>query len=143
MGEIEITIEREIKAPPAKIYNSLTDPQILSSWFTTNARGDLRVGGRYSNDDKDRGSYLDLRPFEKVRFTWDNPEHCPGTEVDIDIVSLSYDITMVRLAHSKLETEEGADEMKEGWSWALDSLKSFLEKRKPITFEQWKKRKSK
>lgn len=142
MEELELIVEKEIKSTPASIYNSLTDPLILAKWFTTNAKGDLSIGGRYSNDDGDRGEYLELKPFEKIRFTWDNPDHCPGTEVLIEIISLTYDITRVRITHSRIETEEGIEEMREDWSWTLDNLKDFLQTGVPITFEKWKRQRS-
>lgn len=139
MGDLELTVEKEISSTPANIYNALTDPQILSRWFTTNAKGDLSIGGRYSNDDADEGEYLELRPFEKIRYTWENPGHYPGTEVSIEIISLTYDITRVRVTHFKLESEEAIEEMRGGWTWALDNLKQFLETGIPITYDKWKR----
>lgn len=135
----ELTVEKEINSTPANIYNSLTDPLILSKWFTTNAKGDLSIGGRYSNDDGDEGEYLELKPFEKIRFTWENPKHSPGTEVTIEIISLTYDVTRVRINHLKLESEEQVESMRESWTWTLDNLKSFLETGMPMTFEKWKR----
>ena len=143
MGDLELIVEKEIKSTPANIYNSLTDPLILSKWFTTNAKGDLSIGGRYSNDNGDEGEYLELKPFEKIRFTWENPEHSPGTEVNIEIISLTYDISKIRITHSKLESEEAIDSMKEGWKWTLDNLKQFLETGVPIPFDKWKRQRRK
>jgi hypothetical protein len=40
----------------------------------------------------------------------------------------------------KLASQDDREEMREGWSWALDSLKSFLETGKPVTFEEWKRK---
>ena len=139
MEELELIVEKEINSTPASIYNSLTDPLILSKWFTTNAKGDLSIGGRYSNDDGDEGEYMDLKPFEKIRMTWENPTNNPGTEVSIEIISLTYDITKVRITHTKLESDESIEKMKQGWSWTLDNLKQYLEMGVPITFDKWKR----
>ena len=143
MEDLELIVEKEIKSTPANIYNSLTDPLILSKWFTTNAKGDLSIGGRYSNDNGDEGEYLELKPFEKIRFTWENPDYSPGTEVNIEIISLTYDISKIRITHSKLESEEAIDNMKDGWKWTLDNLKQFLETGVPIPFDKWKRQRRK
>ena len=139
MEELELIVEKEINSTPANIYNSLTDPLILIKWYTTNAKGDLSIGGRYSNDDGDEGEYLELKPFEKIRMTWENPDNCPATEASIEIISLTYDVTKVRVTHTKLESDEDIEKMKERWSWMLDNLKQFLEIGVPITFDKWKR----
>ena len=139
MEELELIVEKEINSTPANIYNSLTDPLILIKWYTTNAKGDLSIGGRYSNDDGDEGEYLELKPFEKIRMTWENPDNCPATEASIEIISLTYDVTKVRVTHTKLESDEDIEKMKERWSWVLDNLKQFLEIGVPITFDKWKR----
>ena len=145
MEFLDLTIEKEINSTPANIYNSLTDPLILSKWLTTNAKGDLSIGGRFSNDDDDQGEYLELKPFEKIRFTLENSKYIPGvdiTEVSIEIISLTYDVTRVRINQSKLESEEQVEIMTERWNWTLDNLKSFLESGVAVSFEKWKRMRS-
>ena len=45
--------------------------------------------------------------------------------------------TKVALRHMKLPDAEGAADMKEGWSWALDSLRAYLETGEPVKWEDW------
>jgi uncharacterized protein YndB with AHSA1/START domain len=71
--------------------------------------------------------------------TWENPTNSPGTEVSIEIISLTYDITKVRITHTKLESDDSIEKMKDGWSWTLDNLKQYLEIGVPITFDKWKR----
>ncbi len=136
------TGQRTVAAPAEAVYAALTEPGQLSRWFTREAEADLRVGGRYRNADGDRGEFLVLDPPHRLRFTWENPEHCPGTVVQADIVSKGPSKTTVRLEHAKLPDREGFEEMKEGWSWALDSLKSFLETGEGVDFEEWRARRT-
>ncbi len=99
----------------------------------------MKTGGKYSNDDGDQGEFIELKPYERVRFTWDNKEHCPGTEVKIEFISISEDKTKIILIHSNLESEFHLNDMGKGWRWALENIKSYLETGKTITFDEWEK----
>lgn len=131
-----LRLTREIAAAPQRVYEALTAPAELSRWFTTRAEADLRVGGAYSNGDGDRGVFLVLEPPDRLEFTWDNPDHCPGTRVEIRL-HRGDGGTLVELIHRSLRSEQDAEEMRGGWSWALDSLRSYLETGRPISHETW------
>ncbi|MBC8145765.1 MAG: SRPBCC domain-containing protein, partial [bacterium] len=53
--EYEVAVERSISVSAERAYTAWVDPAQISTWFTTNAVQDVRVGGRYSNDDNDSG----------------------------------------------------------------------------------------
>lgn len=137
-----LTLTKTVRTTPERAYRALTDPKDLSTWFTKDARVDLRVGGRYSNADHDTGEYLELDPPNRLKFTWDNAEHCPGTVVEITVTPLDTEHVEILLSHTRLASEAHVDDMKLGWSWALDSAASFLETGKPISFEKWQESKS-
>jgi hypothetical protein len=59
-------------------------------------------------------------------------EHCPGTQVDFDISEGGDKRAIVRMDHSRIQTKEGYEDLYKGWTWALDSPKSYLETGKPI-----------
>lgn len=134
------TVQRTIAAPAERVYAALTDPALLSRWFTQEAEADLRVGGRYRNADGDRGEFRVLDPPRRLTFTWENPDHSPGTVVKVDIDAKGPAKATVRLEHRKLADRTAFQDMKEGWSWALDSLKSFLEDGAAIAFDVWRAR---
>ena len=77
MNTSNLKLQKAIKARISDVYNVFADASQLSKWFTTNARADLRVGGKYSNDDTDEGTYLEIVKNRKLRFTWDNKGYCP------------------------------------------------------------------
>ncbi len=133
---LTLILTKEITATPERVFNAFTKPELLSKWFTTNAKVDLRVGGEYSNDDKDKGVFLESDPPHLLRFTWDNADHCPGTEVRIEISSDA----AVTLTHSKLASEEHVKGMRSGWSWALDNVKLYLEDGRTEGYEEWLRR---
>jgi uncharacterized protein YndB with AHSA1/START domain len=132
-GKYDVSVQRTIATTMKQAFAAWTDPEMLARWFTTKAKVDLSVGGRYSNAAGDRGEFLAVDPPRRVRFTWENDEHCPGTIVEITLTSKGRGRTAVCVTHSKLETQADREEMKQGWSWAMDSLRSFLETGRPIT----------
>jgi uncharacterized protein YndB with AHSA1/START domain len=141
-GGFDVSVQRTIGAPVAEAWESFTNEKLLSTWFTTKARVDLKVGGRYSNADGDQGEFRRIDPQKLLRFTWDNAGHCPGTMVEVTFDPKGKGKSVVRLTHSKLDSARAREEMKEGWAWAMDNLKRFLEKAEVQTFEAWRKQRA-
>lgn len=135
---MELKLTRKIKLPSSEVFKAYSNAALLSQWFTTNAKVDFKVGGRFSNDDRDEGEYLEIIPDNLIKFTWENKDHCPGTIVEVKLNPLSENETEVTITHSEIKTEPEVLDMKEGWSWSLDCVKLFLEEGKKINFEEWK-----
>ena len=117
--------EVTIPASPSRVFRSLTSPSELNTRFTEGAKVDLRVGGRYSDLDHDKGKFLEIVPNERLRFTWDNPEHSPGSIVEVLLKRLGGK-TVVTLIHSGFRQKAEFDDYasrKSGWNWALTNLK--------------------
>jgi len=133
-GKFAVSVTRSIKTTNEKAWDALVDPALLSIWFTKNAESDLRVGGSYSNADGDRGKFLAIEPYRRLKFTWENPDHCPGTIVEFAFSEISPDRVRVVLEHQRIEDQTGYEKMKADWSQAMGSLKSFLETGKPVSF---------
>ena len=131
-GTFTVSLQRTIRATPERAFDALTKPEELSRWFTRSAQADLRVGGSYTNADVDQGEFVILDRPQHLRFTWNNPEHCPNTLVDVVFTEKPDGRVTVRLEHLKITTQAGYEDMKEGWTWAMDSLKSYLETGKPV-----------
>lgn len=80
-----VTIVRRIKAPPAKVYAALTDPEQMVLWWgpdagpTLSAEADVRPGRpserRLPLAERRRaqstGVYREVVPDEKLVFTWE------------------------------------------------------------------------
>ncbi|HEU4333309.1 MAG TPA: hypothetical protein VFT32_02325, partial [Candidatus Eisenbacteria bacterium] len=47
--------------------------------------------------------------------------------------------TQVRVTHERLASRKDAAKMKEAWSWALDSLRSYVQTGAPIAVEAWER----
>jgi uncharacterized protein YndB with AHSA1/START domain len=132
-------IKQTIHVPSEKVYDAWQNAGDLSKWFTTNAVQDFTIGGKYSNDDGDSGTFLEITPNKLIRFTWENKNHCPGTEVTVSFIEPEPGTTEITIAHTKLENDEHVSGMNKGWSWAVYSLKSYLETGKSVSYEAWEK----
>lgn len=134
-----MTVTRTIATGIKRAYAAWADPALLSRWFTTTARRDFQVGGRYENSDGDSGEFLKIVPNRLIRFTWENKQPQPESRVNVEFSQQGENCTAVRLTHEKLKTKKDADKLKQGWSWAMDSLKSFLETGIAISYSDWLK----
>ena len=133
----EISVTRRVTAAASRAFDALTRPGDLSQWFTRGARANLEVGGAYSNRDGDRGRFLALVRPKRIRMSWENELHVPGTIVEFTIAPMAGGKVQVAVTHSRLASRKDAETMKEAWAWALDSLRSYLETGKPIAVEAW------
>lgn len=133
----DVSIRRTIGCPVSRVWEAFTVPADLNRWFSTGMRVKFEVGGRYSNRDGDRGQFLRIEHHEMIRLSWDNPEHCPGSQVDVNFSAVTPRRATIYLTHSRLPSAAGREEMKEGWSWALDNLKGYIETGTTVTFEEW------
>ncbi|HEY7727672.1 MAG TPA: SRPBCC domain-containing protein [Candidatus Eisenbacteria bacterium] len=138
-GKYEISVSRVIGAPARRVFDCFIKPSDLSCWFTRGAAVNARVGGRYRNRDGDRGVFLAVRPPRLLRFTWENPRHAPDTVVEVAISSKGPRKVSAALTHGKLKSRRDAAKMKEAWSWAMDSLRSYVETGEPIDVADWER----
>jgi uncharacterized protein YndB with AHSA1/START domain len=118
-------------------FDAFSDPAHVSRWFTTRHEAQVVPGGRYRNADGDQGRFLEVSRPSLLSFTWENAAHCPGTRVNVRFAAAAPGKTRVHLSHAGLRTGKDVEDMKGGWSWALDSFKSYVETGEPITHEAW------
>ena len=133
-----VEVEQAVGAPPLRVYEAWLDSSDWDKWFTHDSKIDAQVGGKYINGDGDTGEYTALVPGELIRFTWDNPSACPGSDVEIELQRAESGVTLVKLTHRNLPTPEtGRGEMIDGWGWALSNLAAYLEGRPTQDHDAW------
>lgn len=133
----EVNVSRTIPLPRARAFRAFTDATSVSTWFTTKATQDVRVGGAYRNADGDRGTYLAITPPRRLRFTWDNPEHAPGSVVEVTFTPKDRGRTTVRVTHGRLADRRAVEGMRVGWTWALASLATFAATGRGLPYATW------
>ncbi len=135
-----VTLVRRIKAPPARIWAAITQPELMMQWWGPDAGptlcvvADVRPGGRFSvvfrllngEEHNPAGVYQEVVPEKKLVFTWD----LPGTTEPVSLVTFRLEPfeggTILTLTHDHLPDEETRTSHEQGWSGLLDKLPVFL-----------------
>lgn len=135
-----LTLVRRIKAPPAKVWAAITQPDLMLQWWgpdagpTLSVVADVRPGGRFSvvfrllNGDEHNptGVYREVVPEKKLVFTWDLPG-APEPESLVTFRLEPFDGgTELTLTHERLPDEAGRASHEYGWNGLLDKLPVFL-----------------
>jgi uncharacterized protein YndB with AHSA1/START domain len=139
--QAQVSISRNYRVTPEKVWRAWTDPQALSQWFgpgptpsVTVAEIDLCVGGRYriafdtpdGNHHEVAGVYQEVVPNRRLVFTWafkSTPERV--SRVSIDLAPLA-DGTELRFVHDRFFDRQARDNHARGWPLFFDSLGAFL-----------------
>lgn len=145
--EEKIKAQTFIKAPPEKVYQTITSTEGWDAFFTNGFQIDLRPGGKLFFRWKDwgpnfytvevEGEVIECRPPELFKFKWGTK--MPST-VEFDLKA-QFGGTVVRLSECGYpDSSEGLKNMLEcasGWGEALTLLKFYLEHR--VIYTQPKK----
>ena len=71
---MEITRELVLPAPPAEVWDALTDPDRLAEWFANDVELDLRTGGqgvfRWDNGEIRTAVVEEVDPPRRFGFRW-------------------------------------------------------------------------
>lgn len=137
-----IRIEIEIEASPEAVFDALTDPKELETWWgspetyrTQNWKNELRVGGERSctciwTDGQEtgvRGEYRVLDRPNCIEFTWETKrDNYARTLVRIEIRRLTKGALLV-LQHSGFGSDSSACQRHgEGWKRVFGWLEAYL-----------------
>jgi len=141
-------IEQEIliDAPPAEVWQLITDPGHIGRWFSDAADIDLRPGGtgtltftqRATNAPATTGIQVkSVTPPRLFSFRWDHPADAPAREGNSLLVEISLtaesDSTRVRVVESGFTSLERPEQQKakcaevhaRGWDIHLASLQNY------------------
>jgi uncharacterized protein YndB with AHSA1/START domain len=141
--EFTLELRRVLHAPPRKVFDALTRPELMRRWMCPEnfavvlAEGDARPGGRFRISMRSpegdvftaAGSYLEVRASERLVFTWtwEAGHDIDGleTRVQIDLVPEEGQ-TLLVMAHSGLPSEEERNGHERGWTGALGHLEQLI-----------------
>lgn len=134
-----LVISRTLKAPPARVYEAWTDPQLARRFLCPNditvgdATFDVRAGGRYRiamiNPDGEtyvaHGTYREVVPERKLVMTWEWEEDDPR-RVHQSLLTVEFaphaDGTELTLTHENLANLESRERHGEGWNAILEKM---------------------
>jgi uncharacterized protein YndB with AHSA1/START domain len=137
-----LRIERTFNAPVAEVFEAWTSAEVLRRWWhaehdweTPRAEVDLRVGGairitmRNPRDGAEYtggGEFTEIRPHERLAFTWSWDDRAASGSQRIEIDFLDHgETTTVVLTHTGLE-EQARESFRDGWQNSFDNLDRAL-----------------
>ena len=136
-----VRLERVLPAAPGAVYAAWTDPTLLRRWMSPLGHAevavDVRVGGTLQIvmvDDgfriEHRGTYLEVDPPRRLRFTWVSS----FTDMAESVVTVELlpegEGTRLVLVHEHLP-ERAVDPHAGGWGTMLDRLGDVLSEPSP------------
>ena len=136
-----LTLVRRIAARPSIVFDALTTPDGIVSWWGPDAgpvllaETDLRLGGRYrvrfrtldGREHESAGEYLEIEPPWRLAMSW---RWLQGGG-DSGYSRLTFHLspvaegTELTLTHARLQDEESRVSHEQGWSGALDKLERY------------------
>jgi len=135
-----VTLVRRIKAPPARVWAAITQPEQMIRWWgpdagpTLDVVADVRPGGRFSvvfrllngQEHNPTGIYQEVVPEKKLAFTWDLPGVAEPESLVTFLLEPFDGGTELTLLHEHLPDEEARKSHEDGWNGLLDKLPIFL-----------------
>lgn len=140
--ENSLQLRRTFAAPRERVFRAWTDAKEFALWFhptveytTVITQLDLKVGGKYTlemhhkggNINKLSGSYQQIKPPEKLAFTWRWATDPPGQET---LVSMEFhdlgNATEIVLTHGQFPDGEARDKHNHGWNGCFTQLEQYL-----------------
>jgi uncharacterized protein YndB with AHSA1/START domain len=140
--ENPLQVKRTFAAPRDRVFRAWTDAREFAQWFhptadykTVITRLDLRVGGKYAIEMHDKGgsihrisgAYEEVRPPEKLAFTWRLQDDETATESLVTVIFKDLGgSTEVSLTHKNLLTAEAREKHNQGWLGCFGQLENYL-----------------
>jgi uncharacterized protein YndB with AHSA1/START domain len=146
----KLVIMREFEVPSELVWKAWTEPSQVKAWLelgeeTTieSVKMDLRVGGKFRIQTKDdegeyftaAGTYLEVKPTEKLVYTWDwekDGSEKEFGELEGDESQLTVEFrpsgnkTQLVLTHERFSSVEKRDRHEGGWTKWVDRLAKFI-----------------
>ena len=147
----KLVITRDFDAPRDLVWKAWTEPGQIKEWLRMgegmtieSVKADVRVGGRFriqqKMDDGEfftaAGTYLEVKPPERLVYTWDWEKDGGGTEfgevegkpslITIEFLKRGNQTELV-LTHSRFASVQSRDNHAEGWGRGVESFARFVE----------------
>lgn len=131
------TVQRALAVPAERVWQAFADDDEAAAWRGARHRQQFSEGGTWRTAGGDHGEFRRIVDGRFVRFTWGHGRRAPDSVVEVQFVARAVDRSTVKLTHRRIRSAEEREELRAHWSWALDSLKSFLETGAPVPHHDW------
>ena len=136
-----LTLVRRIKARPSIVFEALTTPEGIASWWGPDAgpvlfaETDVRVGGRFrvrfrmldGSEHESAGEYLEVVQPKRLVMSWqwtagEEPNEAGNlsrVEIELKPIDIGTELT---LTHAQLKSEASRISHEQGWAGSIDKL---------------------
>lgn len=136
----ELTLVRRIAARPSVVFEALSTPEGIASWWGPDAgpvlvaECDARVGGQFrvrfrmldGSEHESHGEFLIVEPPGRLAMTFQwvgDTDDTGPSRIDIQVREV-HGGSELMFTHSGLRDDEVRDSHAEGWAGALDKLEA-------------------
>ena len=130
----------DIEAPPGKVWDALTDPQLIKKYFFgTEAVSEWKVGSTLEfkgvwegKEYLDKGTILELIPRKLLRYTYlssfsglpDTPDNYANVTY---YLAAERKIVTLTVTQDNIATEEAKQHSEKNWMTVLEGLRDLVE----------------
>ncbi len=146
-SDLKAVVSRTLNFSVSKVFEAWTNPQLMNRWFNSaghtlgRASSNLKVGGKFFMDYQKKsgdllriyGEYKEIKPLEKLVFTWIEDNHIDEFSFHRQyesLVTVSFrDLgtkTEIEVIHSQLSSADLMKDFEEGWTDCLRSIEEEL-----------------
>ena len=139
MNDNVLEMERLIPAPPERVFEYWTEPELVAKWFgpgdfdVPSSQLDLRPGGKWRTTIRSpegqlrtvSGVYSTIEPPRRLVFTWawDDDNGVRGHETQVTVtLEPTPGGTRLRLVQEDFQNREVRDRHNGGWASSLSKL---------------------
>jgi uncharacterized protein YndB with AHSA1/START domain len=138
---LTLTFDKTIQAIPSQVYNAFTNASVLRQWMCNVATVKPKPGGHFfvawDEGFYASGEYCELKPLERVVFTWRGKSEPGDTLVTVKLAEQNGG-TKVTLEHSGIgsgdQWAQSIENIRAGWKSGLENLASVLETGQDLRF---------
>lgn len=118
---------KTVAAPLERVFQAFGAAADLDRWLGPKTRVEFVDGGTLANGDGDRATITRIRPGKDLRLIWQHATRAPESQVEVLFADKGKGKTGLTLNHTRIQGRKDADELRAGWSAALECLKAHLE----------------
>lgn len=140
-----VKVEKEFSVPVEALFDAWTAPEQLKQWWKpmghqlVDVTNDLREGGRVEyrfetgteNSLTVNGEYLEVKPAEKLVYTWNWQVNQPGLHHSEYKLTLNFSSSQhgskIEVSQENFKDQESVLPHQEGWERSLEDLAKFLD----------------
>jgi uncharacterized protein YndB with AHSA1/START domain len=142
MSKQALTTTIDINAPAAKVWQGLTDPELVKQYFFgTNLKSDWKEGSPITFSGEwdgkayeDKGTILEITPGEYVKYSYwssmsgteDKPENYAN--VSYKIIEKD-DVSTLEITQDGIKDEASKEHSEQNWQMVFGGLKKILEEK--------------